>query len=133
MKCGSKKYAEGGKVDKRKVAEEATAKAREHGRMAEEARKAGRMEEAQRHMDMAEEAGAAAYRKRRAAGENYAEGGMVGKAKRLLSGRRRQIDDAVDEATSGGKEEKPKKYAKGGSVCRGGGAATKGTKFKGVF
>lgn len=106
MKCGSKKYAEGGKVDKRKVAEEATAKAREHGRMAEEARKAGRMEEAQRYMDMAEEAAAAAYRKRRAAGEDYAEGGLVGKTK---------------------------KYAKGGKVCRGSGAATRGTKFKGVF
>lgn len=122
--------------EKRKVAEDATAKAREHGRKAEEARKAGRMEEAQRHMDMAEEAGAAAYKKRRAAGEDYAEGGLVGKAKRLLSGRKRQIEDAIEGATKGEKPEKPekpKKYAKGGKVCRGSGAATRGTKFKGVF
>lgn len=38
-----------------------------------------------------------------------------------------------DEGPTSEKERKPKKYAKGGKVCRGGGKATKGTKFKGVF
>lgn len=137
MALGLKRmFADGSKDDKRKAAEDASAKAREYGRKAEEARRAGRLEEAQHYMDLAEDAGADAYRKRRAAGEDYAEGGRVGKAKRLLSGRKRQIEEAIEGATQGGKTEKPekpKKYAKGGKVCRGSGAATRGTKFKGVF
>lgn len=104
-------FADGSKDDKRKAAEDASAKAREYGRKAEEARRAGRLEEAQHYMDLAEDAGADAYRKRRAAGEDYAKGGTVGNKRACGT----------------------KKYAKGGKVCRGSGAATRGTKFKGVF